>query len=161
MDILIWIVISLLFILSFIGLIYPIIPSVLVIWGAVLLYTFLIDGAAVSWWLWGSYILLTIVLFAADYAAGLYFVKKYGSSRAGTWASAAGIIIGCFVLPPFGILIVPFALVFLTEAAQNRGPKEAARTAVGTLLGFLAGTAAKALIQLMMIALFLLQVWVF
>lgn len=44
LDILIWIVIAGLFILSFAGIIFPIVPSVLVLWGGFLLYHFVLNS---------------------------------------------------------------------------------------------------------------------
>lgn len=161
MDLLIWIVIVALFIISFIGLLYPIIPSVLVIWAAVGLYAFLIDGSAVSWWTWLSLIVLTVVLFIADYLASMYFVKKYGSTSRGMTAATVGLIIGSFIVPPFGIFFVPFLLVMLTELAQKKPFKESAKAAAGTLLGFLASTFAKGMIQAVLIGLFLVDVLIF
>ncbi|CAM3994626.1 DUF456 domain-containing protein [Alkalicoccus chagannorensis] len=161
LDILVWAIISVLFVLSFIGLLYPIIPSVLVIWGGVILYALLIDGGAVSWWTWLSFAVLTIVLFVADYIAGMFFVKKYGSTKHGMTAATVGLIFGAFIIPPFGILVLPFLLVFLTELVQQRTPREAAKTAFGSILGFLAGTFAKALIQALLIGIFLVDVFFF
>lgn len=161
MEVVVWIVIVALFVISFIGLLYPIIPSVLVIWAAVGLYAFLIDGGAVSWWTWLSFVLLTIVLFAADYVASMYFVKKYGSSKRGMTAATIGILVGSFIVPPFGIFFVPFLLVMITEIAQKKPLGESAKVAVGTLFGFLASTFAKGLIQLVLIGLFLVDVFLF
>ncbi|SDN21277.1 DUF456 domain-containing protein [Alkalicoccus daliensis] len=161
MEVLVWVVIAALFILSFIGLLYPIIPSVLVIWAAIGLYAFLIDGGAVSWWTWLSLLLLTIVLFVADYIASMYFVKKYGSTKHGMTAATIGLLAGSFIIPPFGIFIVPFILVMLTELAQKKPAKEAAKVAVGTLFGFLTSTFAKGLIQVILIGIFLVDVFIF
>lgn len=161
MEVLVWLVITALFILSFVGLLYPIIPSVLVIWAAVGLYALLIDAGAVSWWTWLSLFLLTVILFAADYFASMYFVKKYGSSKHGMTAATIGILAGSFIIPPFGIFIVPFVLVMLTEIAQKKPAKEAAKVAVGTLFGFLTSTFAKGLIQLILIGIFLVDVLIF
>ncbi|MFC4735389.1 DUF456 domain-containing protein [Bacillus daqingensis] len=159
MELLIWVVIAALFLLSFVGLLYPIIPSVLVIWAGVILYAFFIDGAGVSWYTWLSLVLLTIIIFVADYAASMYFVKKYGSTKHGMTAATIGLIIGTFVVPPFGILFVPFLLVMATELVQKRTLAQAAKTAVGTLLGFLTSTFAKALIQAALIGIFLIDVF--
>ncbi|WP_096200601.1 DUF456 domain-containing protein [Bacillus sp. FJAT-45350] len=157
MDILISILIAILFILSFVGLIYPIIPSVLLIWGGVALYHFFINADALSWWTWGTYILLTVVLFLTDYLANLYFVQRYGGSKWGMRAVTVGIIIGCFVIPPFGILIVPFILVLFTELFQNKSPAYALKVATGTIIAFLSGVFAKGIIQTVMIVVFIID----
>ncbi|SER96221.1 DUF456 domain-containing protein [Salipaludibacillus aurantiacus] len=157
MDLLIWILIAFLFILSFAGLIYPVIPAVLLIWAGVALSHFFLE-ASVSWWTWSSLVLLTVIIFAADYAANMYFVKKYGSSKKGMTAATIGIIIGSFIIPPLGIIVVPFLLVFAAEYLQNKSFSLSVKSALGTLLGFLTSTLAKGLLQLIIILIFLADV---
>lgn len=158
MEIILWILIIALFILSFIGLFYPIIPSVLVIWAGVFIYFFFISSEAISWWTWGSFIFLTVVLFIVDYIANLYFVKRYGGSTWGMRMATIGVIIGCFIMPPFGILFVPFILVLLTELLQNKAINESFKIAFGTFIAFLSSTIAKAMLQLCMIIIFLFDI---
>ncbi|MGJ9385515.1 DUF456 domain-containing protein [Salipaludibacillus sp. CF4.18] len=161
MDVLIWIIIVALFIISFIGLIYPIIPAVLMLWAGIILYYFFIDASALSWWTWGSLIALTIAIFVADYLASMYFVKKYGASKHGMTAATIGLIVGSFIIPPFGILIVPFVLVLVIELLQQHSLAHSFKAAVGTLLGFLTSTFAKGMIQLTLIGIFLVDVLIF
>lgn len=158
MNILLWLSIIVLFVFSFIGLIYPIIPSVVLIWLGVVLYYFFGSTATVSWWTWATLGVLTIVLFLTDYLANLYFVQRSGGSKWGIRAATVGVIIGCFVVPPFGILIVPFILVLLTELIQRKVLSEALKVALGTLIAFLSGTFVKALFQFVMIVVFLIDV---
>ncbi|RXJ01923.1 DUF456 domain-containing protein [Anaerobacillus alkaliphilus] len=159
MDIVLWLVIIVLFIISFVGLVYPIIPSVVLIWGGVAIYYFFILPEAVSWWTWSTFILLTTLLFITDYLANIFFVKRYGGSKWGLRAATIGVIIGCFVIPPFGILIVPFVLVLVTELIQKKTIGESIKVATGTLIAFLSGTFAKAMIQSVMIIVFLLDIF--
>lgn len=158
LDILFWLLIIVFFILSFIGLIYPIIPSVLMIWIGVALYHFAINSNELSWISWTMFVLLTVLLFLADFLANLHFVDKAGGSKWGMRAATIGLIVGSFVLPPFGILIIPFILVFVTELAQKNTAADSFKVAIATLVAFLSGTLAKALIQFIMIAVFALDV---
>lgn len=158
MDILFWLLIIVCFIFSFVGLIYPIIPSVLMIWIGIVLYHFAINSNELSWISWTMFVLLTVLLFLADFLANLHFVDKAGGSKWGMRSATIGLIIGSFVLPPFGILIIPFALVFLTELMQKNTAEASLKVATATLVAFLSGTLAKALIQLIMIAVFVLDV---
>ncbi|WP_035177502.1 DUF456 domain-containing protein [Alkalihalobacterium bogoriense] len=157
MDIVWWILIIACFIVSFIGLVYPIVPSVVMIWIGVFLYYFFISS--LSWWTWGSLLFLTGILFIADYIANMYFVKRYGGSPWGLRAAWIGLIVGCFVLPPFGIILVPFLLVFVTELIQGQLAKVSFKIALGTVFAFLSSTLSKAFIQLIMIIIFILDVW--
>ncbi|WP_182200676.1 DUF456 domain-containing protein [Paraliobacillus salinarum] len=153
LDIIIWILIIASFILSFVGIIYPIIPSPLMLWIGFVLYYFTFDPEF-TWIFWSSMAILTIILIVSDIFANGYFVKKYGGSKWGERAAGVAVIVGSFIIPPFGILIVPFVVVILIELMQKRTGKEAIRAAIGSLFGFLGGVVAKVLIQLMMIVWF-------
>ncbi|MFC4402091.1 DUF456 domain-containing protein [Gracilibacillus xinjiangensis] len=151
MDILWWLLIIVAFVLSFVGIVFPIIPSVLVLWIGFFIYQFLLTSENIGWVFWIAMGILTIILIAADIIANSYFVKKYGGSKWGERMAAIGVIIGSFIIPPFGIIVVPFLLVFLSEIIQQKGADEALKAAFGSLLGFLSGTIAKIVIQLVMI----------
>lgn len=157
-DIILWVIILACFIFSFLGLVYPIIPSVLVIWVGVVLYHFGINPNKLSWISWTILVLLTILLFLADYLVNLHFVDKAGGSKWGMRAATIGLIVGSFVIPPFGVIIVPFALVLIAEMIQKRTFQESIKVAFATLIAFLSGTFAKAIIQLIMIGVFVYDV---
>ncbi|ASN07164.1 DUF456 domain-containing protein [Virgibacillus necropolis] len=157
-DILIWIVIIALFILSFVGIIYPIIPSPLVIWIGFLLYHFGISRDELNLIFWVSMVILTAVLIVSDIIANSYFVKKFGGSKWGERAAGIAVIIGSFIIPPFGILIIPFVTVLIVEMIQKRTIKEAFRASIGSLIGFLSGAVAKVVIQVIMIVWFVFVV---
>lgn len=158
LDIIIWVVIAVLFILSFVGIIFPIVPSVLVIWGGFLLYHFVLNNEALNIVFWIVMVILTVVLIAADIIANSYFVKKYGGSKWGERGAAVAVIIGSFIIPPFGIIIIPFLVVFVIEMIQKRTSQEAFRASLGSLIGFLGGAVAKVVLQLVMIVWFLIVV---
>lgn len=158
LDILLWAVVIACFVISFVGLVYPIIPSVVMIWVGVLIYHFGINGAELSWLSWTTFVVLTILLFLADYLANLHFVDKAGGSKWGMRAATIGLIVGSFVIPPFGVIVVPFALVLIAEILQKKTFDESFKVALATLIAFLSGTFAKGIIQLIMIVVFGLDV---
>lgn len=158
MDIVLWLLIIACFILSFVGIIFPLIPSPLVLWIGFLLYFFFINGSALSWVFWIAMIVLTVLLIVSDIVANSYFVKKYGGSKWGERIAALGVIVGSFIIPPFGIIIVPFIAVLFVELLQKRSTQESIRAAIGSLLGFLGGAFAKVVIQLIMIIWFFIDI---
>jgi uncharacterized protein YqgC (DUF456 family) len=158
-TILLWSIVIALFVISMIGLLFPIIPSVLAIWGGFLLYHFTLADVGLSIVFWVSMIVLTIILFVADYVSNLYFVKKYGGSKAAGWAGAIGLILGSFIFPPFGLIIVPFVLIVLVEVLRKTTFNLALKVALGSAIGFLGSTVAKFFIQLMMIIWFFIAIW--
>ncbi|WP_050181660.1 DUF456 domain-containing protein [Domibacillus robiginosus] len=157
MSILVWSIIILLFIASFAGFIFPIVPSVLVLWAGFGLYYVGINREELSVLFWIGMVIFTILMFLADFLANSYFVKKYGGSKWGEWTAVIAIIAGSFIIPPFGILIVPFFAVLVVELLILRNVKQAFFVAYATLIAFLSGTLAKIIIQLIMIGWFLAE----
>ncbi|UOQ84232.1 DUF456 domain-containing protein [Gracilibacillus salinarum] len=158
MDIVWWILIVVCFVLAFVGIIFPIIPSVLVIWVGFLIYQFALAASNIGWIFWIAMVIWTLILIFADIIANSYFVKKFGGSKTGERLAAVGVIVGSFIIPPFGIIIVPFVFVFVTELILKKTVQDAIKAAVGSLIGFLSGTFAKIIIQLIMIIWFFIAI---
>jgi len=108
MNMMIWIVICALFVLSFIGLIYPILPSLLFIIGGFIVYSvyYGISNFSISFWIIEGIFL--IILLIVDHLANIIGVKKVGGSKAAIWGSIIGLMIGPFIIPFAGIILGPF-----------------------------------------------------
>ncbi|WP_164670911.1 DUF456 domain-containing protein [Virgibacillus doumboii] len=158
LDIIIWIVIVVLFIASFAGIIFPIIPSPLVLWVGFLLYHFVINADELTVLFWIAMAILTVVLIVSDIIANSYFVKKFGGSKWGERGAGIAVIVGSFIIPPFGIIIVPFITVLVIEMIQKKTFQEGLRASIGSLIGFLGGAVAKVVLQLIMIVWFVVEV---
>jgi Uncharacterized protein conserved in bacteria len=104
-------------------------------------------------------IVLTMILLLADIFASSLSVKRFGGSKSGERIAAISVIIGSFIYPPFGIIILPFIAVLLVELRQDRSFKAALKASTGSLIGFLSGSFAEVFIQLVMIVWFFLNVW--
>lgn len=102
--------------------------------------------------------IFTVVLVLADIIANSYFVKRFGGSKWGERGAAVAVIFGSFIIPPFGIIILPFLVVFFIEILQSKTVGEAIRASIGSLLGFLGGALAKIVIQMIMIIWFFIVV---
>lgn len=159
MEILGWIAAIIMFIVAFIGLVYPIIPSVFFIVGGFLLYGLIASFDEMSWLFWIIQALFVILLFGADTLANVVGVKKFGGSKAGMWGSTIGLLIGPFVIPVAGILIGPFLGAFLSELLVSRtGVKQSLKTGIGSIVGFFTSIAAKGAVMLLMIGIFILYI---
>ncbi|WP_449536990.1 DUF456 domain-containing protein [Ferdinandcohnia sp. Marseille-Q9671] len=160
MGILMWILIILLFVISFVGLVYPIIPSVLFIAGGFLVYGLFQGFESLTIWFWVIEGLFLLLLLGADYATNLVGVKKYGGSKAAVWGSTIGLLIGPFIIPIAGIIIGPFLGAFVAELlVHKKDVKGAFKSGIGSLVGFLSGVVAKGVIQVIMIVYFLFVVF--
>lgn len=158
MEIFIWIVIILLFILSFIGVVVPILPSVAFLWVGFLLYYFFLNQEAFTLYFWISMLVLTLVLIVADLLTNRYFVHRFGGNKRSEWGAIVGVIIGSFIYPPIGMIILPLLLVFLLEILAKRPVKMALYASLGAFIGFLSGIAAKIIIQAVMVIIFFIVI---
>ncbi|WP_270179294.1 DUF456 domain-containing protein [Alkalihalobacillus sp. CinArs1] len=159
MDILYWVLIIASFVVAFVGLIYPIIPSVLFIYIGYIVYGVFFEFSSMTISFWIIQILFTALLFLADYASNLFGVKKYGGSKAAIWGSTIGLLVGPFVIPFLGIILGPFIGAVGAELIFHRKPlRESINVGVGSLLGFLGGALMKGVIQAIMIVIFLVYV---
>ncbi|QQZ10851.1 DUF456 domain-containing protein [Heyndrickxia vini] len=159
MDWLYWTIIILMMLVAFIGLIYPVIPSVLFLFGSFLLYGLFFSFHSFNWLFWTIQILFVILLFGADYLTNLIGVKKFGGSKAGVWGSTIGLLIGPFVIPVIGILIGPFLGAVIGELIVNRTSFiKAMKIGLGSLIGFISSVVVKGLIQVIMVIYFFISI---
>lgn len=159
MSILFWSVIIALFVIAFVGLIYPVIPSVLFILAGFIIYGFAFTFEPFNWFFWLVQALFVVLLFGADYLSNLIGVKKFGGSKAGVWGSTIGLLIGPFVIPAFGIILGPFIGAVIAELlVHKKGFIEAIKIGFGSVVGFVSSVITKGIVQAVMIAYFLLLV---
>ena len=159
MDIVAWVIIIALFIVAFIGLVYPIIPSVLFLLGGFIAYGLFYSFSNLPWWFWIIEVLFVALLFLADTISNLIGVKKFGGSQAGMWGSTIGLIVGPFVIPFAGIIAGPFIGAILGELVVARTSiQQAIKVGVGSVIGFLTSVITKATIQVIMIILFFIAI---
>lgn len=159
MGIVAWTVIIALFIIAFIGLVYPIIPSVLFILAGFIAYGLFYSFGDLPWWFWLIELLFVALLFAADTVSNLIGVKKFGGSKAGMWGSTIGLLIGPFVIPFAGIILGPFLGAVIGElVVTKRSFEQSVKTGIGSVIGFLTSVVTKGTIQVVMIILFIFVV---
>lgn len=158
MNFLIWIVVLGLFLLSFVALVYPVLPSVSAVWAGFLVYHFFLNSAELTSLFWLVMAMFTLLLLLSDIFASSLSVKKYGGTKLGERVAGVSVIVGSFIYPPIGIILLPFIAVFLAEWSQERSLREAWNSALGSLIGFFRGQIATAIIQLIMIIWFFLTI---
>ncbi|ALC89925.1 hypothetical protein AM500_09145 [Bacillus sp. FJAT-18017] len=159
METVVWGIVILLFIVAFVGIVFPVIPSVLFIFAGFLAYGFFVSFEPFNWFFWVVQGMFTLLLFGADYAANIIGIKKYGGSKAAVWGSTIGLLVGPFVIPFLGILIGPFIGAVAAELIVHRkGLTESAKIGFGSVVGFISGAVAKTIIQAAMVIYFLIMV---
>ena len=159
MEILYWSIIIALMILAFVGLIYPILPSVVLLLASFIVYGFLFSFDPFSWLFWTVQVLFVLLLFGADYMANLIGVKRFGGSKAGIWGSTIGLLIGPFVIPVIGILIGPFLGAIIGEMIVHKtNLTRAVKVGIGSVVGFVSSVFTKGLIQIIMVIYFFFSI---
>lgn len=161
MEVLWWILIVVSFLIGFVGVVIPVIPSILMFWIGFFIYQFLISGDELGWIFWTTSAVLTVLLFFSEIIANSIFVKRFGGTKAGEYAAIIGVIVGMFVYPPIGIILVPVIAVFTVEFYQSRNRRQATRASIGSLLAFLASSLFTLLVFIFLVIWFILWVFVF
>jgi len=86
---------------------------------------------------------IVFVITILDYILPIWTAKKHGASKYAVWGSSIGLIIGLFVMPPFGIFIGAFAGAFIGEIIAKKTNKQAIKSSLYVFLGFIIGTIMK------------------
>lgn len=159
MDIIAWILIIVSFVIAFVGLVYPIIPSVLFILLGFIVYGLFYSFADLGWLFWVIEILFVVLLFAADSVSNLVGVKKFGGTKAGMWGSTIGLIVGPFIIPVVGILVGPFLGAVIGELLVTKTDfRQAVKSGIGSLVGFFTSIVTKGTLQVIMIVIFIIAI---
>lgn len=156
-----WLLIIVSFLIGFVGVMIPVVPSVLMFWIGFIIYHFAISGDELGWIFWTSVTVLTVLLLFSEIIANSIFVKRFGGTKLGEYAAVIGVIVGMFVYPPIGIILVPVVAVFAVEFYQSKNGQQAIRASIGSLIAFLASSLFNLLVLIFLIVWFLLWVFVF
>lgn len=151
------IVTALLMLAGMVGAVAPVIPGPLLVLAGALLYAWYGDFLIITWGTLGVLATLTVVSQVLDYAGSIIGARAFGASRWGMAGACAGALAGFLFANIPGAIAGLFLGACLFELSRGRGVKTSARVGLGTLIGFLAGTAGKILITIVMIAIFVLQ----
>ena len=155
-----WTLIILLIVVGLIGTVVPLLPgTTLILAGAVVHKLVFPEGPhAVTWWVIAALVALMIVSYAIDFISGAVGAKYFGATRWGAVGGLIGAIVGIFFGLP-GIFIGPLVGVLAGEIIGGKQLIAAGKSTWGTLLGTTAGMIAKLVIALVMIGIFVLDVW--
>ena len=104
--------------------------------------------------------LISLAVTVLDYVVPIMGTKKFGGSKLGVRGSIIGLIAAIFVLPILGIVIGPFGLIgilagpfvgaYVGELIANKDSQTAFRSAIGSFIGFVAGTLMKLVYSLVL-----------
>lgn len=152
MEYLIYLLAVVFIIVGIVGDVVPGLPGVPISYAAMILLHFFTDITYSNEALI-IYGILCAVITIVDYFVPIWGTKKFGGTKAGVRGSTIGLVVGVVVLPILGIVIGPFGLIgilagpfvgaYIGEKMSGVDDKLAWRSAIGSFVGFVAGTLLK------------------
>lgn len=124
------------------GIVLPGLPGSLLLVGGVFLIAWAGNFAVVGWTTVAIAAVVAIAITAVDWLAGLMGAKAFGASKWAMVGGAVGLLAGLFFGIP-GVLLGPAVGAFAFELVKDPNLKQAAKSGVGALLGFLVGSVVK------------------
>lgn len=123
-----------------IGSILPALPGLPVSWLG-LLCVYFIKEIPINYCLLGITLFFTLIITILDYIIPAQGTKRFGGTKYGIWGTNIGLVIGFFFPIPLGFIIGAFLGAFIGELVYNsQDKKRAFNAALGSFLGFIAGT---------------------
>jgi len=159
MYIFVCILTALLMLAGLIGAVAPIIPGPLMVFAGALLYAWHGDFLIITWSTIAVLAALSAVSQVLDYAASIIGARAFGASRWGMAGACFGALVGFLVANIPGVIAGLFLGACIFELFRGCDVRTSARVGFGTLVGFLAGTAGKILITVVMITIFIWQLF--
>ena len=158
---LVWTTIGLLMLIGFVGTFLPIIPGTTMILFAAFIHYFAFDLEA-SGLAWQGLVFISVLWFLSfvvEWVSGALGAKWFGASRWGALGALVGGLVGIFFGLP-GLILGPLIGAFGFELLiAKKTMRPATDSTVGTLLGGLAGVAAKVILGFGMISWYVVDVF--
>ncbi len=158
---LLWIIISLLFLVGLAGTIIPLVPGLSIIIAGVLLFAFITKFAEISV---VTVVILTIIALLAsliDFYAGAIGAKAAGGGKYAAIGATLGAIIGFIILfGPIGLLVGGFSGALLGALLEGRNTGQAHYIALVSLVGTIGASATQFVVGIIIIVTFLMAILV-
>lgn len=149
MDLFLIITGSILLVVGILGCFLPVLPGPPVAYAALILLQITSkEPFSVGFLvLWAA---ITIAVTIIDYWVPVYGTKKLGGTKMGINGATAGLLIGLFFFPPWGMITGPFLGAFAGELIGGQNANKALKSAFGSFIGFVAGTLMKLVVTIFM-----------
>ena len=125
------------------GVVVPVLPGPLALWGGAWLIAWAGDFQLVGAPTLAVTGVLALLIVAADWAATALGAKAFGASRWAVIGATLGLLVGLFLGPLIGAVVL--------ELWKDPDLEKALRAGAGTLVGFLIGSVAKVVLAFLLI----------
>lgn len=160
MDLIFVILAGVLMIVGVLGSFLPMLPGIPLSWAGLLLLHFT-TAIPMNYTFLGITLLITIIIFALQYAIPALGTKYLGGSKAGMLGATIGLVAGIFIPVPFAILIGPFLGAFIGEILNKVDSRTALKAASGSFIGLLASTFMEFFVTAIFLFLYFYKLWEF
>lgn len=137
------------------GIVLPILPGVPLAWLGFFVYAIGTGFDRISITTTVVFSILMVLTLVLDLVAPMLGASKYKASKLGILGSFVGLMAGVIAFGFWGIILGPFIGALLGELVARKQPEQAFKSALGTLLGFLAGSLIKIVVVLTMAGFFI------
>lgn len=158
MDIILVALAAILMLVGILGSFLPMLPGIPISWGGLLLLH-LTSVIPINYTYLGITLLITIIIFALQYAIPALGTKYLGGSKQGMFGATIGLFAGIFIPIPFAILIAPFIGAYIGEILNKADSRTALKAASGSFIGLLASTFMEFVVTAIFFLLFVFKVW--
>jgi hypothetical protein len=153
-----WFFVIALFAIGLIGTIVPVLPGTTIILAGAIMHRVMLGAEkSISWKAIVALALLTLLSYVFDFLGSYFGAKYFGATKWGAFGAILGAIVGLF-FGIVGLFVGPVLGAVAGEFISGKRMIDAGRAGWGSLLGNLGATAAKLIIALAMIAMFLMSV---
>lgn len=130
---------ALLILIGIAGCIFPIIPGLILSYGALILLSVAYHWEPLSLSLLTVMGIVVCIVTALDFLVPKWRKKKYGASKPGVLFSIIGMLIGLWLFPPWGIIIGAFVGGLIGEILVRKQEKSAFKAGAGVFVGTIFG----------------------
>jgi hypothetical protein len=149
---LLWVLAFLLVGLGLLGVVLPGLAGTPLVLVGIVLAAWIDGFERITFWALALVGLLALLAQLADWAAAALGARRFGASRWGMAGAVVGLVAGLF-FGLGGLLLGPVAGAVLFELLLARqGVSKALHAGLGTFVGFLLGSVAKAVLAVLMVA---------
>ena len=158
MTVVLTVVTSILLLLGFAGVFLPVLPGVPLAWLGLLIYAIGTGFEKISVTATVIFSVLMLLTLAFDLAAPMLGAKKYQASKWGVMGASLGLLVGILTMGFVGTIVGPLLGALVMEFIAKGQPVPAMKAALGTFVGFIAGTLFRTIVVLSMIGFFIYSV---